>query len=177
MKKLLEALGLPVDAEEEQAIEAVRDLKSQISNLKSRAAHKEMLDALGLKGSATLSEVTGTIQAMKQGHAQAGDLGKKVVSLEEKLRKKEASELTEAAMKQGKVTPAQKDWAMSYAKRDPEGFKTFVAKAPVAVPMGEVGTARNDRDSGVGDEVQAHVNKALDIDDETFKKHNKEKEA
>jgi len=38
-----------------------------------------------------------------------------------------------AAMSAGKVTPAQKDWALAYHARDPQGFATYIAKAPVLV--------------------------------------------
>ena len=33
------------------------------------------------------------------------------------------------------ITPAQKDWARSYALADPKGFGAFVEKAPQVVPI------------------------------------------
>ncbi len=55
--------------------------------------------------------------------------------LQKQIREKDASEVVAKAMADGKVTPDQKDWAIQYAERDIEGFKTFVAKAPVVIPM------------------------------------------
>jgi hypothetical protein len=37
----------------------------------------------------------------------------------------------------GKISPAQKDWALSYCRQDPENFKMYVDKAPRVVPVGE----------------------------------------
>lgn len=175
MGKLLEVLGLNPDTNEDEAISAVQALKSQaheISNLKS-----EIISALGLKDDATLSEVTGTVMALKSAEGQAGEISNlksQISSLKAEMAKRDAENLIAGAMKEGKVTPAQKDWASAYAERDPEGFKVFIAKAPVIVQTGEIagsGTA------GVGsalEEVQMAVNKALGISEETFKKHNKE---
>jgi phage I-like protein len=177
MEKLFELLGLKADATEEQAMEAVMSLKE--STALREKEHAELLKALGLKEGASVSEATGTIEAFKQGHEGAGELVRKVTELEEKLRDKEASELVSAAMKAGKVTPAQKEWASAYAGRDPEGFRTFVAKAPVVVPVGpEFARVMEPHGKTVGapDGIQLAVNKAMGIDAETFKKHSKTKE-
>jgi hypothetical protein len=48
-----------------------------------------------------------------------------------------AARTVEEAMLAGKISPAQKDWALSYCRRDPESFKTYVDKAPRVVPVGE----------------------------------------
>ena len=162
MEKLFELLGLKADATEEQAMEAVTSMKE------GKALHEkgyaEVLKAIGLKEVASVSEATGTIEAFKQGHESAGKLGKKVRELEKKLKDKEASELVSTAMKAGKVTPAQKEWAAAYAGRDPEGFRTFVAKAPVVVPVGQElagGTEPHGKTAGVPDGIQLAVNKAM----------------
>lgn len=42
------------------------------------------------------------------------------------------------ALKAGKITPAQEEWAKSYALKDLDDFKAFVEKAPQVVPMGEI---------------------------------------
>lgn len=39
----------------------------------------------------------------------------------------------DALVTAGKLAPAQKDWALAYASRDPEGFAQFAAAAPVIV--------------------------------------------
>ena len=177
MEKLFALLGLKADATEEQAMEAVTSMKEGKALLEKD--YSEVLKALGLKEVASVSEATGTIEAFKQGHEGAGEFGRRVLELEEKLRDKEASELVSSAMKAGKVTPAQKEWAAAYAGRDPEGFRTFIAKAPVVVPVGQElagGTEPHGRTAGAPDGIQLAVNRAMGIDAETFKKHSNKKE-
>lgn len=177
MEKLFELLDLKADATEEQAIRTVISMKEGKALLEKE--HAEVLKALGLKDGASVSEATGTIEAFKQGHNGAAELSKRVLELEGKLRDKEASALVSAAMKEGKVTPAQKVWAAAYAGRDPEGFRTFVAKAPVVVPVSpEFARVAEPYGSKVGKPsgIQLAVNKAMGIDAETFKQFNKTKE-
>lgn len=47
----------------------------------------------------------------------------------------------EAAVKAGKVTPGQKEWAIAYATQDPAGFAKYVDGAPTLVQSGGTGTA------------------------------------
>ena len=42
------------------------------------------------------------------------------------------------ALKAGKITPAQKEWAKGYALADAMGFAAFIEKAPQVVPMSEI---------------------------------------
>ena len=173
LEKLKELLGLPAEATEEQVLEAIAKLKEAAAEKPDEqpAANKAVLDALGLKEGATESEVTGTIMAMKQSHEQTDGLSQKVVSLETKLAQRDADEAVELAINDGKITPAQKDWATNYAKRDLEGFRIFVSKAPVVVRTDKV--VNNEKPGeGALDETQVQVNKMLGVDDETFKKHN-----
>ena len=43
----------------------------------------------------------------------------------------------EEALQAGKVSPAQRGWALEYCRRDPEGFQTYADRAPKLVPTGE----------------------------------------
>jgi phage I-like protein len=167
-KELLKILGLAETATEQEAIVAVNKLKEPVQVV----ANKGVLDLLGLKEGATEAEVTGTIQAMKQSHGQVAELSTQVAQLTTRLGERDATDLVAMAMKEGKITPAQKEWADEYAKRDPAGFKVFVAKAPVVVVMGKE-IAPQKPVEGAIDETQLAVNKAMGLDDETFKKYNK----
>ena len=98
-----------------------------------------------------------------------------VIALREEVSKKKAEELVTLAMKEGKITPAQREWALDYAVKDPEGFKVFVSKTPVIVPRGEVSNLlRAKKTNTEVDELQLSVNKMLGISDESFKKFLKE---
>lgn len=144
---------------------------------KEEKVMKKLLELLGLKEDATASEVTATILAMKQAQGQASEvpvLKSELQALKAQIANRDAEELVALAMKEGKVTPAQKDWAVAYAGRDPEGFKVFVAKVPVVVHTGETAGGKGPGDGVSISEVQTQINKALGVSEEMFKKHNKE---
>lgn len=166
VNKVLTALGLGAEATEESVTAALSTLKDHATVM----ANKDVLTALGLKEGATASEATATILAMKQGDTQTAQLVREVQALKDQLARKDADDLVAMAMKDGKIAPAQKDWAEGYAARDPEGFKVFVAKAPAVVPLGTKVTDGGDPPERV-EEAQLQVNKLLGIDAETFKKH------
>lgn len=168
MKKLLEILGLKPEATEDEAVLALTALKSKAEKPEIRQVMpKEVAEALGLKEGASLSEVTGTILALKQ----PGN----VVSMQEfqalkrRLAEKERDEQVALAMKEGKITGAQKEWADEYAMRDIEGFKVFCAKAPVVVPMGKI-PAGEPKGDGALDESTLLVAKMFGNKPEDIKK-------
>ncbi len=168
-KELLKALGLSETATMQDVIVAINKLKEPVKIV----ANKSVLTALGLAETATEAEVTGTIMAMKQSHDQIGALTTELKAMKDSLAAKDAADAVAVAMKEGKITPAQKDWADEYAKRDLAGFNVFVSKAPVVVPMNK--QASDDKGTGeaVLDDVQIAVNKQMGIDQATFDKYNK----
>lgn len=177
MKELWKLLGLSEDAKEEAAVAAVNKLRGDLEAKRVVViANKGVLDALGLAESATESEIIGTIEAMKQSHTKIDDVVKELSTLKAGLTQRDADGAVEMAMKEGKITPAQKDWALDYAKRDLEGFRVFVSKAPVVVIEGKVVTEHKEIGAGI-DDVQAQINKMCGVDEETFRKYNKGGEA
>lgn len=142
-KKLFSALGLPETATDDDVMSAVRKTGVQASTM---ANIQRVLEAAGLKGK-TLDDTTTTALCAKlqttTAPAGAGDLEKTVddlqkqlASLHAKLAGRDAETEVAAAIAAGKITPGQKDWAVSYCTRDPEGFKAFVGAAPRIVPAG-----------------------------------------
>lgn len=164
-------LGLPENATEEQVLAALDGLQAR-SDL---VAHKELLTLLDLKEDAKLEEVKGAVIALKNpsGYVSIQQFNE----LAQKLALKERDELVEQALKSGKVAPAQKEWAEAYALKDPEGFKAFLEKAPVVVPVGtEVAGGKADPATQKPDQAQALINKMLGISEENYKKYGGESE-
>ena len=95
-------------------------------------ANKAVCELLGLKAGAPAAEVAAVIMSLK------GGIDGRVKALEEQLADRDAEEAVELALKSGKITPAQKEWAKGYALKSPDGFKSFLEKAPQVVPMSEV---------------------------------------
>lgn len=77
-----------------------------------------------------------------------------------------------AAQSARKITPAMKDWALDYARRDLEGFTRFVAAAPefvsgeTTMPAAAAQAAQAQLDA-----AQREVNRQLGLDTETFTKY------
>ena len=96
-------------------------------------------------------------------------------ALKQQNAQRDADEAVTLALKAGKITPAQKDWARSYALADPKGFGAFVEKAPQVVPMGEIdlggGVALK---SAAPDEATTLVCKQLGVSQEDLEKYGKE---
>lgn len=62
----------------------------------------------------------------------------KYEELKNQINKKEADELVIKALKEGKISKFQKEWAEEYALKDKQFFEKFLEKAPQVVPMGEI---------------------------------------
>lgn len=154
MKELAKLLGLGEDATEEQVKEALKACLEENKSLKESAAeaakqqppeddkvvaNKEVCELLGLKAGAATADVAAAIMALKSGNIGGVNLAEQVKSLEAKLTDRDAEEAVEMALKAGKITPAQREWAKGYALKNLEDFKGFVEKAPQVVPMGDVG--------------------------------------
>ena len=154
MKELAKLLGLGEDATEEQVKEALKACLEENKSLKESAAeaakqqppendkvvaNKEVCELLGLKAGAATADVAAAIMALKGGNIGGVNLVEQVKSLEAKLADRDAEEAVELALKAGKITPAQREWAKGYALKNLEDFKGFVEKAPQVVPMGDVG--------------------------------------
>jgi phage I-like protein len=62
----------------------------------------------------------------------------RIEDLQGQLARREAAETVAEAMKAGKLTTAQKEWAVALVLRDPALFEQWLASAPVLVPHGLV---------------------------------------
>ena len=96
-------------------------------------------------------------------------LAAKVSEMEAKAGSTAAEAAVDAAIKAGKVSPAQREWALGYAAADPDGFAAFAKAAPAILPSGAVAPAAP-ADGGARalspDELAAC--RAMGIDQEKF---------
>ncbi|MCG8436194.1 MAG: phage protease, partial [Gammaproteobacteria bacterium] len=163
------------DADEDAVCKAVGEL-AQKANGGGRDEGKALASvakALGLKDDASAEDIEraaakATADAAKAGDAE--DLAKRLAKIEDKNATKAAEAKAEAAIKEGKLTPAQRDWAIGYARRDPEGFDAFVDKQPVIVASGGGGGVKPPKGSDGLNQEEAAVCKAMGLDPEAFKK-------
>lgn len=171
MKGVLECLGLKADATEEAIIAALKGLQAKVQDFEE--FRRGLVEILGLGEAATAAEARGAILALKNpsGFVSVAEFR----ALKERLDRREAEDLVEAAMKAGKVTPANREWALTYALKDRAGFQAFVEHAPVVVPTGTMAAA-GQAGGGPGGltDVEALVCRSLGLTADQWKKHNSE---
>ncbi len=150
LQKLKELLGLPADAAEEAVMNALMEKLGNAEKKEEEAkpepdkedagetevvANSVILGLLGLKENAKTEDVAGKIMALKAG---ADSQQQEIADALNRLKDREADEVVMNALKAGKITAAQKDWAKDYVLKDRKGFDAFIEKAPVVVPVGKL---------------------------------------
>lgn len=168
-KKLFAALGLAEGATGDEVLTAVAKLKDKPEEGGEAVVAKEILEALGEAEGADLSAVVASIHALKQ-QPQGMVSREEFDKLQAVIAKKQASDAVAAALAAGKVTPDQREWATNYATNDPKGFETFVAKAPVVVPLGQLPGKSPEVDKAKADEATLRVAKMMGVPKEDLDK-------
>lgn len=178
---LRQALGLADDADQDAIVAACKNSKAVASALVPLAT------SLKLNGTASPVEIVTAAQAAIATTSGVPDPSKfvpmgafmelqtTVASLQKTQTESKTETLVASAMSQGKVSPAMKDWAVSYASRDPSGFEDYVAKAPVIVAPQTVASQVSGVVPGAGlpaadDKVVQEVCANLGITVEAYKK-------
>ena len=138
---IAKAAGLKKDAE-------VGEIETAVAKAVKAAAAKGgdagaqltgIAKALGLAEDASADDIETAAAKATAAAAKAGDrdeLAKRVEKMEEATATEKAEAAADAAVKEGKLIPAQRDWAIAQAKKDPEGFDAFLENQPVIVAPG-----------------------------------------
>lgn len=160
MDKIAKALGLAENASQDTILAAINDrhtklaaavgLKSDakfddiVASAKSAAAGVvKIAAAVGLGADAKVEDIAAAAAGKSSGFVpveQFTELKTKLETLTASVSQREIDEAVKGAMDAGKVSPSQEDWARTYAGKDLEGFKSYVASAQVLVkPQGKGG--------------------------------------
>lgn len=134
--KALEDKAKEGTAEEEQTTDgtnAAEDGSEAVAN-SHRISDSIIISLLGLKEDAKTEDVAASIMELKSG----GKVVKELIALKQEMEKNNAQDMVQTALKEGKITAAQKEWAEAYALSDKDGFRAFMDKAPVVVPQGKM---------------------------------------
>lgn len=143
-QRLAALFGLPETADE-AAVEA--HAKTLVESVAAHGAQLgKVATALGLKADAGADAIAAHAATVAAGAepdpakyvpiAAHDELKAQVAQLLARQAEDDAAAAVNAAMAEGKVTPAQKDWATAYARKDLAGFRAYVAAAPVIVAPG-----------------------------------------
>ena len=124
----------------------------------AEAAAKKETDAAQSANKAQFDELKTMVGTLT---TQLGDFKNREV-------KDKAINLVEKHIREGKVTPATREWAVEYCMKDPTGYEKFIEKAPVIVVNGadpKMATLRGADVDGVSlNSSELHVASAMGVD-------------
>lgn len=130
---LIAGLGLKPETTEAEAIVAVAALKAQVAA--PPAVPVALATALKLQAGADLTAACSAITALQATDATATStiaaLQGEIVALKAKGAGDEVETLVSAALTEGKLLPAQKDWALNMGRQNVASLKAFIAATPV----------------------------------------------
>jgi phage I-like protein len=124
---------------------------THMPNLYLRAAARQedpmdltpLAEALGIDPSADIETIVAHAKQLRDAATRTPDpaewvpmsqhqaVAEELAKLQAEIAAEKAEAAVTAAMRAGKLAPAMKDWALSYASKDPEGFASWADKAPV----------------------------------------------
>lgn len=152
MNSIAKALGLAETASAEAILAALNERNGKLAvaaGLKPDAAFDAVLSAVtgiagvvgkiavaaGLKADTGADAVVTAVAAAVKGDAVPSAmytaLSTEMETLKSTIVERDVVEAVKAATEAGKVTPAQEEWAKTYARKDMAGFKAFVQGAAV----------------------------------------------
>jgi phage I-like protein len=122
VQKLKMIMGLPPEAADQVVWAKVLEVCQNLAAI------------LKLPGEATAAQILEAAKALQLDADRLPGVEEELRQLKSQTAADNTTQAVEAAMKAGKIAPAQKSWALEYYRQDPGGFQTFVARAPQLVP-------------------------------------------
>nr|DAO99461.1 MAG TPA: hypothetical protein [Caudoviricetes sp.] len=175
LQRIKELLGLPAETPEEDVMNALVKVLAKVKDApdpkpeedKEVVANSVILGLLELPADSKTEDVTTKIMALKAGVSRQNQ---EIQETMERLRQRDADDAVMMALKAGKITAAQKDWAKEYAMKDRKGFDSFVEKAPAVVPVGKLDTTEAPKNKEKV-EVDEFILKATGLSKEDLEKY------
>lgn len=132
---LLAALALPAATSEADALSAVTALKARADAPPKAALSAALASALGLQAGADETAALSAVTALKAPDQAAltamAALQGQVAALSAQINGEKLTATVDQALKDGKLLPAQKDWALGLGKTDLAALSAYLASAPV----------------------------------------------
>lgn len=129
------------------------------------ATPKAVLNALGLPEGTDDAAVVSAITGLRGEQAKHSELPERVSKLEHENAELRATTVVDRAIRDRKLAPAKKDWAVKFAAADPDGFADWVKDAPELFRSGERGSATDAPETQrAGDQINRLITDALKAD-------------
>lgn len=170
LKELAKLIGIDETATEEDVRKKIAELveiaEKALEDKPVAVANSVVLSLLGLDEKAKTEDAVAAIMSFR---TQAAD--EETKRLRAELHERDTNDLVQEALKAGKISAAQKDWAKAYALSDNVGFKKFLDIAPSVVPMGKVEAVEAKKSAETKDEMEKKILKACGISEEDIEKY------
>jgi len=174
IRKLKQAQELPPETSDAEALDGALQKLENFALLQNSLANFGA--AMGLDKETPPDEILATAEKLKNGALPEWmPTQERWQALNEELaamKQKEVSDMVQNAVASGVLLPAQREWALSYAGSDPEGFKAFLANSKPAVAMGELVAKQQGAPALPVDPLQEKINNMLGITREIFERYN-----
>jgi phage I-like protein len=164
---------------------------THMPNLYLRAAARQedpmdltpLAEALGIDPSADIETIAAHAKQLREAATREPDptqwvpmsqhkaVADELAKLQTEIAKGKAESAVREAMSQGKLSPAMRDWALSYAVKDPDGFAEWVKAAPVVVSSGTTVAANAAQKPDALSDEERYVCAALGISESDFAAH------
>lgn len=172
MPNLRKRLGFEDDIPDmivEQKLLAILD---EYDKIKDRKAAKAVLDALGMNVDASESEIVAKVHVLANKPDLTSDmmaLKSQIKALEEERDRREFSELLKKGVTEGKIIPADAQNPESWVcKLDKPTLESYIAQAPVIVPVAKMEVAKVDPNKSLKDFMSEQ---GFDVSDEDIAKY------
>lgn len=182
LQSIAKELGLKPDAEADEVVAAAKSNRTTVTavakvlKLDETAAAEDVAKKVG-------EVVTAKSESGSEGNdpdpseyvprKMYDELAERVEKIETASTENAAETRVSDAVKNGKISPAQRDWAIAYAKKDPDGFDDFVAKQPVICSGEELVEGVKPSDGKTGSKLSKadqEVCKAMGMSEEDYLK-------
>ena len=154
---VIKLLSLPENTDASDVLAAIKALQQQVSQ-------NTDTDAIAATANTPAQLVT-----------QLGQLEKQVKQLASASQKATATNCVDAAISSGKLTPAQREWALTYAAAEPAAFAQFVANQPPILVSSSA--AAQPTVSAPLTSAEQQVCQAMGLTAEQWQTHNKQEQS
>lgn len=179
---LAAALGLAATTPEDDILTTAAQKVSEGKNLATAMA--SVKSALKVDDKADVSAVVAMASSLATGKQDSQpdmtkyvpiavhtEMATQFAALQKTVVKDKATAAVDAAMKAGKVAPAQKDWALGYASQNLEEFNKYVEAAPViATAAAETPAGSPSAGTSAVDQSDAEICAQLGLSVDDYKK-------
>lgn len=176
IKRLMAILGQTGEMTEEALCTLLTEMVANAASTNTALA--AIADTVGLTEAADATEIATAVASVKSSSepdptkfvtvAQFQEVNTALASLQSKLAEGSATAAVDAAVEAGKITPANRSWALTLAKSDMGSFNDFLKNAPVLAGAADMG---GKAEGGAAlSEAEIAICRATGVSEENFKK-------